>query len=240
VNPRGDAASDVITRRVAALRSQVQSLDAQINQLQQRMPPVEAEMDRLTREIGSLKAPETEDEKEEPEPQNSEPRKVQYRPPLLRVVKKDTPLAIVCQNKRILILDLDEQDAAFKKIADDDAALQRFINAGGGKLPAGDFEIVVTITRITGGALISQKAIPRTDQSGDSSETALQPTARLQRRLASLDPEKNVLQFVVYPDSFDAFRTVRKPLWERGFSVNWLPLEHGDPINVGGGDVRAQ
>jgi hypothetical protein len=63
----------------------------------------------------------------------------------------------------------------------------------------------------------------------------LQPTSKLQIRLGKIEASKAVIQFAVYPDSFDAFRSLRAKIWNKKFSVNWSPMSHGEVLTIGGG-----
>jgi hypothetical protein len=43
-----------------------------------------------------------------------------------------------------------------------------------------------------------------------------------------------VVQFAVYPDSYDVFRKARELVWQRkGLRLNWQPMNHGDKIQFG-------
>jgi hypothetical protein len=49
------------------------------------------------------------------------------------------------------------------------------------------------------------------------------------------NPETHIVQFAVYPDCFDLFRTLRRLAWERGLECNWVFFAPGEGIPVGPG-----
>lgn len=230
-----DPAADLLLRRIQSLRSQVLRIESAIGALQSKAPAIESEIDRLLRDLESLQGPEPEKEDEKPKPAEK-PREVSFRPPLLRKVDKETPLAIVCNNRHVFVLDLDEENAAFKRIKEDSTRLQAFIKAGGGKLPAGDFEMELKLISIGGGTFYIQQTVhPKPGHAGEPFETALQDSSKLQTRLRKIDAAQSVIQFAVYPDSFDVFRGLRARLWDQKVGVNWFPMSHGETMKVGGG-----
>ena len=222
---------DLLRRRIAALRAQITAIESQIARLRQRMPQIEDEIKLLMERVGSIKLPEEETE-ELPE---KEPRAVAFRPPFLRKLKKETPLVLVCEEGRVSILDFERQEREFNKIADNKDALRSFVKSGGGKLDADDFEVVVRIIIAGSRLIILQEAARKPGHNGESLSMARQPRSRLRKRLAQLDANKSVIQFAVYPDSFDTLREIRKIVWQKKFSVNWMPMSHGEKITIGDG-----
>jgi hypothetical protein len=57
--------------------------------------------------------------------------------------------------------------------------------------------------------------------------------------LASALPDATVLEVVVHPDGFEAFRKLRKWAWKKGFSVNWSP-DDGNSITLTRGHAMEQ
>lgn len=233
---------ELLERRAAALRQQVAAVDRSLTAVSTRVPPLERELDRLAREIESVDLAEPEPEKP-PEPQATPaPRKVRFRPPLLRTVQLDTPLALVCKNGRVAILDMEAEGAAFEAMTKDQARIDAFLRAGGDTFPAGDFDVRITVIVLGQSVIISEQLVWKTDKPGEPGDEAVRPGSRLTSRLRSLDAAKSAIQFAVYPDSFEEFRAVRSLLWERGFAVNWFPIEHGKdvPLGSGGGGINVQ
>ncbi|MBW3598418.1 MAG: hypothetical protein KY475_14240, partial [Planctomycetes bacterium] len=228
-----DPTEEILLKRISMLRSQVQAIDEQIAVLEEKMPRIEAGIEELMKKIGDLKTPDPEDEVREPE--KEKPRQIGFRPPILRTEQKETPLALVCENGRVAILDFDEWSENFKRILDDSAKLEAFVDARGGTLPAGDFDMKVTFVLVGTLVLMQKDVVSRDGQAGETLEAALRPDSKLRQRLGRIDPSKAVIQFAVYSDSFDLFRSVRKEVWDQNFSVNWIPMEHGEVIPVGSG-----
>ena len=62
-----------------------------------------------------------------------------------------------------------------------------------------------------------------------------QPSAVARRAVEGTSAADSYCQCVVYPDSFDIFRSVRSELWRKKFQVRFLPMPSGEPIRIGGG-----
>jgi len=207
---------DLLRRRIAALRADIAAIESQITKLRQRMPQIEKKIDQLTDEVGSIKLPDPEEDTEEPPEKKAQA--VAFGSPIVETVKdKDvkTPLALICEEGRVSILDLEKQSEEFNKIANNKNTLQHFVRSGGGKLDAGDFEVVMTVVILGSRVLISQVATRKPGHNGESLQMAIQPSSRLRKRLSQLDAGKSVIQFAVYPDSFNTFREIRKTIWHR-------------------------
>jgi len=66
--------------------------------------------------------------------------------------------------------------------------------------------------------------IPVIEELGEPAEMALGPGSQFRQRLADLKPGRHTITVWVYPESFDAFRAVRKELYRLGFAVAGRPL----------------
>jgi hypothetical protein len=69
--------------------------------------------------------------------------------------------------------------------------------------------------------------IPVTGQLGEPVDEAMAPNSAFRRALAGHTADKTTITFWVYPDSFDAFRLLRKELHQLGFGVAARPLPEG-------------
>ena len=69
--------------------------------------------------------------------------------------------------------------------------------------------------------------IPVTGQLGEAAAEALAPNSAFHQALAGHPTDKTTITFWVYPDSFDAFRLLRKELHRLGFGVAARPLPEG-------------
>jgi hypothetical protein len=59
--------------------------------------------------------------------------------------------------------------------------------------------------------------------SGETSDRLARATSAFRRGLASADPRKAFLFFIVRDDGFEVFRSARRIALERGFAVGWHP-----------------
>jgi hypothetical protein len=64
----------------------------------------------------------------------------------------------------------------------------------------------------------------------ESLEEALRPDSRFQQQLSLYRPDRYAVTFWVYPDSFEAFRELKKLLFEKGYQTAGRPLPSGAPI----------
>lgn len=161
-----------------------------------------------------------------PKDEKKDGKEVDFRLPMARKSKRDTKLAIVCLNKRAYLADF---EAIGEAIRDDPAVLK---TGGTVRAAAGDFDLKVTVA----GLSRSEELVLKPDRPGEAPARAKAPGSAFLTRLGELKPEENVLQFCVYPDSFEAFRELRAAAWERDFDeVGWIPVPVGAPIRLGGG-----
>lgn len=111
--------------------------------------------------------------------------------------------------------------------------------------PVGDFRVRYTIERHEipleeqiasgrGGVMLQVSMwslIPSRHGLGEPTEMALRDGSQFLRELARLNPKRDAVTVWVYPDSFEAFRDVRKKLHELGFACAGRPLPEGVPIS---------
>jgi hypothetical protein len=72
--------------------------------------------------------------------------------------------------------------------------------------------------------------IPSSDDLGETLDEALREDSRFHQVLGNPRTKTSTITIWVYPDSFDAFRTLRKELYGAGFPVAARPLPEGKPI----------
>jgi hypothetical protein len=77
--------------------------------------------------------------------------------------------------------------------------------------------------------------IPKAGRQGESLEDFLRGTSSSRKRLGQLKPEDNIVQFMVYPDSYDTFRAAREVIYDLKFSTNWIPRTSVQPLVLSGG-----
>lgn len=101
---------------------------------------------------------------------------------------------------------------------------------------------VETQMRTGQGAYVQLKQytlIPTSSELGEPIQTALAEGSEFRQRLAGLRPGKTTITVWVYPDSFAAFRQLRKDLYARGFAVAGRPLPDGVPIGGSPGGTKS-
>lgn len=76
---------------------------------------------------------------------------------------------------------------------------------------------------------------PLPTKPGESKPQLQQPNSSFQKTLTKFNPKKDYLAFIVRPDSFGTFRTVREQAWKKGFTVGWEPHKTEAPIIFGSG-----
>ncbi len=70
---------------------------------------------------------------------------------------------------------------------------------------------------------------------GENSQQVRQDTSQFNQVLNDLDPNINFVAFIVRPDSFALFRTVRSEAQSKGFQVGWEPFQQERPLIFGSG-----
>jgi hypothetical protein len=95
-----------------------------------------------------------------------------------------------------------------------------------------DYVIEARIDQARGQVLIRSRewvVRPMAGQLGETPDEALRPGSKFSRVLANITPETAVTLWC-YPDSFEAFRTVREELHRRGLPAAGRPMPEGAPI----------
>jgi hypothetical protein len=110
--------------------------------------------------------------------------------------------------------------------------------------PEGGFRMRYSVERVDippeeaiktrhGGSYVRLKLwtlIPSSDDLGETLDEALREDSRFHQVLGNPRTKDSTITIWVYPDSFDAFRTLRKELYRAGFPVAARPLPEGKPI----------
>jgi hypothetical protein len=69
------------------------------------------------------------------------------------------------------------------------------------------------------------------NQVGETAAEALAEGSEFRQSLRKLRPGYHTITMWLYPDSFDAFRQIRKELYRLGYMVAARPLPPGTPIS---------
>jgi multidrug efflux pump subunit AcrA (membrane-fusion protein) len=72
--------------------------------------------------------------------------------------------------------------------------------------------------------------LPKSNQLGEPLEAALQPDSLFRQAIAQFDPARTTVTLWTYPDSFEAYRKLKRELYLLGFSVAGRPLPLGQLI----------
>jgi len=72
--------------------------------------------------------------------------------------------------------------------------------------------------------------VPGASDLGEPVRLALQEGSDFRRQLSRALPGRTVVTIWVYPDSFEAFRRIRKELYRQGYAIAARPLPAGAPI----------
>jgi hypothetical protein len=109
--------------------------------------------------------------------------------------------------------------------------------------PEGGFRLRYTLERVdvhpdrpggAGGAYVRLRRwtlIPVADDLGETVDEALRPDSQFRQVLADRRVRGATVTLWTYPDSFDAFRRIKKELYLAGFPVAGRPLPEGMPIS---------
>ncbi len=179
------------------------------------------------------------------EQQPAEPILVEsYPTPLSRTV--DGPEAhLLIENGRVLFVPLEPLLEEFQSQAKRQAHQLRdrpeLTDTVG---PVGGFRLRYTLERYDvpmevaqrtgqGGSYVRLRRwtlIPIARDLGEPVRLALAPDSDFRRELKKILPGRTTITIWVYPDGFEAFRLIRKELYELGYSIAVRPLPSGTPI----------
>ncbi|MCY2987517.1 MAG: hypothetical protein NTY19_06595 [Planctomycetota bacterium] len=233
-----------LAHRYAALEAQLLHLKEQIAKLDATIPKLEKQVDELT-ERTDLLIPRRSDESTK-SPSKTPRKEVGYRRPIEQREKDlKTPVIFVCEENRVAIFDL---DAANRELQEELRRKGRISLTPGKsvtfKLNAGDFVLSVTGIAVGNDITLRQEGSRTAGCPGEPIADLSKSDSKIRKYLKQIESQaaSTVIQFIVYPDSYDAFREVRQVVWQGHFRVNWVPMSHGEKIvfGAGTGDVGYQ
>ncbi len=99
------------------------------------------------------------------------------------------------------------------------------------KAPVKDRAFEVTLDLVNG--KWPQMVLTRISGRGESIDDAVKPTGDFARALRRLSPETHILQFLVWPDSFEAYLTARELANSQNFSAGWEPMTTPAEYRIG-------
>lgn len=205
----------------------IRQSDTALRNTEGRIPPVRDQIQKLTREVQSLRPPQP----EPPPPQDKAQKEVKYRPPMEKFVQKDS-IDFVCEEGRISIIDfevvtkyLNGLTGSGRKTIDHNLPDSDFSLSGYVELKSGSIrKLEVTVVRKPG--------CP-----GETWEEIQRPASKFQKLISSKQkgPSRCVVSLKVWPDSYELFRRVRELAWEAGYDVGWTPMSSGERMKLGRG-----
>ncbi len=229
----GEKPTADLQRRINLLRAEIARVEEDVKRLEGVVPPLQKQVNELLEKARQAQPPK--EEKKMEEEKKKDPKNVTYRPPFYRRVEKDQKVAFVCNKNRLYVFDLEGLNQAIKQAGfngiNKDVVLQ---------VPRGDYNarisFVLTFTVGNTTTKIPEfELVLKPGKTGESIEEFMRPGSAFQQTLDRLKPQENVLQFMVYPDSYDALRDARGIAFQRKFFLKWLPQDVGEPVTVGNG-----
>lgn len=221
-----------LEERVRRLDQAVQQVEEQIKTLEGQLPALRQEVEALLGKVAAFRPPEV----PEPPPEKKEPTRVEFRPPLERLVTGRESVLFLLEDQRLRHVDL-------KPILEE-VNKQMRTNLQGpnpAKLKTIPIAFDLPDCRVEGEARLARAQLRlrfKPGAPGETLEELRRPDSRYQALLKQFDPKRYVIAFLVYPDSFDTFREARKLAWQAEYELGWNPLKPGGPalsLGRGGG-----
>lgn len=227
-------------QRAELLRAHVRECGRELQSLDNGLPAVRSELQELTRLISSLQSASA----KPPAPrENAGAKVIEFRPPLAYVSTRPNVIAFVCENNAVTAVDLKEVTkgilqnsgarlAAREKAKESGVPQELLLST-----PNGAFDAKSVISNGQQG-LSEQLSLAR--KSGFPGETVARssdPNSEFAKVIGRYRSENTLVQFAVYPDSYECFRELRSRLWKIGFEIYWHPVESGGAPPLGSGQL---
>lgn len=243
--PQGNPRSILpLQQRLATLQAQMEQVQQSAKALNGQLDSLRTEADELFKKVDQLQPPPP----EKSLPENSakaQPREVKFRPPFERADDKEQIIFWV-QDQRLTFL---EGPASLEK------DILGLAGKKTGKIRVSQLGFTNNAFVINGTAVIEKgekgmvsvdmnhpdsmlDMVRRPDAPADGLADLPGETSAYFKKLKSLDPKTHSVQFMVYPDSFEAYRAARARAWEQGFDVGWQPMTPGKAFSVATGGAR--
>ena len=237
--PSPGASSPATRQHAQLLAENIVAAEREVELLANNITALDREIARLIDELSSP-PPAEENEAEAP----SGAKELKYRPPLARRTNLE-PLLFVCLEGRVIYPDFEavtrhrsksEPTAEFRdqlrKAAWDAAPSELDV-----EVPEGNFNLryLYHFNDAGGLELDNLLAVPKPGCVGELPEQLRSDTSEFMTELRKAVPASTVIQFIVFHDSFEAFREARAIAWELGFDVGWFPFAAGSDLVLGGG-----
>lgn len=235
--PKNVGQKDAGERSIRPLERRVVDIETQIKQAEGDIQAMKADISRLRNEVDALlqKAKQIKPPKPPPPPpEKDKPEKVltaKYRLPRRDVVLKES-LTFIVEDGRISWMDWTALNVELRRqIAGKDGPVNLDFN-----VPGTDYKVQGSLRVRDGHPLkagLNLKAVRRQGARGEPLSTITQADSTFQRKLKSVNPGSYVITFLVYPDSFEAFRKARYIAFQQRFRVGWELKKSGSAIVLG-------
>jgi hypothetical protein len=238
--------------KLAALREQRQSLEQQRSVLERSAAEGGKAVQRASLSLAELRQRQQQLLEEIQALEKLPPVKhnLRYRTPVSRPVHTEEVL-FECQGGRVAFIDIAALlDEVRQGMRDKEPVLRTSWQVSDKAGPVGAFRLRYTIARERGpldslfsagspdanahfGYGLSEWTVePVTPIRGETVPAALAEGSEFRKAVDFLDPEKTVVTFFVYPDSFALFRQLRDYLYDRGLMVAGRPQPIGQAITA--------
>ena len=220
-----------LTRMSRLIQSHLLATDRTLLALENRMPPLVENLENLIERIEDVRPPRPDDD---PPPEAEGPIQHRWRPPLEHATRKGQ-VAIVCSEGRLAVLPdarvigkhciklalrrhskTEEVERVEFELADCSIRFQLTME---GRRGQDGWKVAVTIV----------------GNSGETVEEAMREGSQFRKVLASQDPDKKYMAFLVWPDSYSVFHQARTLAWDAGFDAGWMLFRSGEPLQFGVG-----
>jgi hypothetical protein len=235
---RGGEPQSDNSSRLPALRVETNALEAQLKKRQDEIEKLRSQIAEMDREAARMQPKEYAD----PEGKEGKPVQVAFRPPMLRATQKRAAVTFIMLHNRAyfykdvellnavneILSDLNKAVAADKDTSGFEAGIVR-------RLPGGDFNVTIKVSnlkRIPGGfsAVFQGTLGVKPDAKGETEAEARTAGSNYSVLINALDADQSLVEFGVYPDSFDLFRSLRGPVLDRGLGYKWDPYVAGEDV----------
>lgn len=227
---------------IKALRDEIQQLlDKQKQEAEERL----AKRAKIADEVDSLKA-----QLAQTHAREAPPAKIINLPNPRPAPEGTQPKTFLCRGGRVMFVDVDGiQEVAQKrtlsiirrrKLGRDPAAGidAKVLTEEFNRDPINDRDRSFDVQMIVAGR-VPKLVLKRREDAGETAEELARASSRYQREIKRTDPDEFYLQFLVWPDSFEAYLEARELSSKRGLLAGWQAQTTSDEYKIDlGVDLR--
>lgn len=235
--PAGQRDIGTLQQQLTSLRAQLENVSKDTDALSGRLESLRTESDELFQKVEELQPPPP--AKENEQAAKRRPREVVFRPPFERPDTKPKSLLFWVENRSVTLIEGPAQldDTIVKHVGTPGNHLLK-------EMPFCDNRFWVDGKAVVRGAIgrlsvefdsSSLTIRRRSDAEAEMDNELQRPESHYREQLNKADPKSYSIHFLVFPDSYEAFRAARALAWERGFDVGWQSLPSGPGFQVATG-----